>query len=204
MQGWLAADTLRGVYVLGRRLRLIVAMFLAMVAALVACDTFGTASAPNPAAGDAGTPIDARADALGTEIPDVSVGPCDEDASSTCGDLKVVPAGWAPVIFSTSKLSCPGGFSGSSLVADPQVQADACTYTAAARQAPTCSAGTVTRTNGPNVCPFGADSFIVTGNCDLISGTVGVNEGLVPVPSSGGSCTAASAADGSKMKTVGG
>lgn len=123
-------------------------------------------------------------------------GPCMVDAG-TCNDLMIVPAGWTPVVLSTTNLSCPLGFSGSNVHVDPVAMSGACTCSASNQNPPTCVNGNVTRSNGTS-CVNGQGQIAVNGQCNVVGGTIDIGEKDSTV-GPGGSCTSTATANPNKL-----
>jgi hypothetical protein len=153
----------------------------------VACaDLLGIGTLPTPA--DASAP-DADA-AVADELPTFDAASCDACAA--------VPAGWAPVLVSTSGASCPAGTTASTtLETSPTFEAGACTCNAESLVAPTCTNGNATFFVG---CSSSVSVFIVDGGCTSFPSTTLANsEQVAPIAPSGGSCSATPQADPSKL-----
>lgn len=181
------------------RSRLLVA-FLALPFTSVACaDILGIGDVPLP---------DGAATDSSDAAPDVGIDVTEElpvfDASGCDACADVVPAGWTPVLASTTKTSCPSGWGGlDTRPTDPVVGQFACSCNPSNQVSPTCTSGSTSVTNGAS-CGGGTTPITVNGNTCMTFGpvTLQASEVVPPVTASGGSCTATATANQAALSTT--
>lgn len=182
--------------------RAIIVGVMASLGALAACaQIVGIGDVPEPNASNAS---DANAsDAspnLDGGVGDTSLPPFDAAGCDACSGI---PAGWTPVIFSTTQGACPNGYSTASVGrADAIVGASACDCYASNQVPPTCTSGMVTVQNG---CSGGTVSFNVSdGGCASFAAITLATSAVFTVPdASGGSCTPAASTNPSALSSSG-
>ena len=157
-----------------------------MVAACA--DLLGIGDVPTPLAG-----ADASDAAAQDELPAFDASGCDACA--------LVPAGWSPVLVSTTGATCPAGYAPSTtLETSPTFQAGACTCNAQNLVAPSCTTGNATLYVG---CTSGVSIAVADGGCSSFAATtLTSSEEVTPIAASGGSCSATPQADPGKLETT--
>lgn len=178
---------------MGARARRLVLLAVLTGAAPLACaDIIGLGDVPTPLGGDAdGAVADAGSD---TAVPPFDASGCDACAA-------LVPAGWTPVIYSTTTTTCPDGFGSLGLRAtNPVIDAGACTCTATAQSPPSCVTGTASLTVG---CSGSPDLLSITdGGCNTFATINMTSTASVPLmTATGGSCKPAALPDTSKLSS---
>jgi len=175
------------------------APFAGAMAVLAACGDEFTSLAGD--AGDGAAP-DALADApLDASADAPADAPVLFDASGCDACASAVPAGWSPVLYSTSG-GCPSGFGNEMQVkADPIVRSGACACTATNPSPPSCQTGTVHV--HPGCASSALDIAFTNGACAPVSTTLQATQAIAPLAPSGGGCTASAIADDGKLDSTG-
>ena len=170
--------------------------FLAFLVLAGCADILGIGPVPSPSDAAVEGATDAGVDAI-EELPGFDASGCD-----ACAD--VVPAGWTPVMTSTTVTTCPAGWGGlETRATDPVVGQYACSCNAANQTSPTCSMGATSLTNGVS-CGGTTTPITVNGNTCTSFGpvTLQASEQVPTVSASGGSCTAVAVANQAALSTT--
>jgi hypothetical protein len=191
---------------------LFITFFSGSICLVSACAlVIGIGDVPSPPSGDAGeagSTADASDAGTGVSMMDAPpsdnyVPPFDANGCDACA-APVVPMGWSPAIFSTTNMSCPGGFSNLVFVkTSPTIQMGACTCSPSMQVAPVCDKGNLSvllNCNGNTPQTIGINGP----GCNPASVTVPNTWQASALAASNGGCSAMATADSSKLSATAG